>query len=176
MKRETFGFPRGTKSAAHCAATSRVTTPLADSKGFTLMEIVLVLIILALTASLVIPRVGAGWKRMEDREFLQEFTQTLRSSRLYAMNSNQVVAFRINGEERAYDMKRPLSRRIPQNVDIMAGGLERDPDTGDFVILFYPDGSMTGTDLEIVFDQERTFRLHIHPLFGTVEVARAGPG
>lgn len=147
---------------------------ISNSHGFTLMEVVLVLIILGLTASLVIPRVGAGWKRMEDREFLQEFTQALRSSRLYAMNSNQVVAFRLNGEERAYGMGRPLPKKIPQNVDIFADGLDRDPESGDFLILFYPDGSMTGTDLEIVFDGERIFRLHIHPVFGTVEVARRG--
>ncbi len=152
----------------------KVFPSIANSRGFTLMEIVLVLIILGLTASLVIPRVGGGWKRMEDREFLQEFTQVLRSSRLYAMNSNQVVAFRLNGEERAYGKSRPPSNSIPQNVDIFADGLDRDPESGDFMILFYPDGSMTGTDLEIVFDGERIFRIHIHPLFGTVEVAEGG--
>lgn len=144
------------------------------SAGFTLVEIILVLFILALTSALLIPRIGAGMKRMADRELLQEFTQTLRGARLRAMNSNQVIAFRINGAERVYGIENPPSHPIPENVDIFADGLEQDPDTGDFIILFYPDGSITGSDVEIVLDRERRFRIFLHPLFGTVTVEKLG--
>ena len=144
------------------------TTISNHARGFTLLELILVLIILALTAGLILPRVGGGWKRMEDREFLLEFVQTLRRARLVAMNSGEVTAFRIRSGERLYDFELPLRRPIPENVDIYADNLERDPETGDHLVLFYPDGSLVGNDMELVFDKERSFRISIHPLFGTV--------
>jgi general secretion pathway protein H len=138
--------------------------------GFTLIELIVVLVILGLTIGMVLPRVGASWKRMEDREFLQEFVQTLKRARLRAMNSGSIVAFRIRGSERTYDLTLPPRKPIPPNVDIDADFLETDPETKDNLILFFPDGSMSGSDLEIVFDQARTFHLAINPLFGTVHV------
>ncbi|WP_281797071.1 prepilin-type N-terminal cleavage/methylation domain-containing protein [Desulforhabdus amnigena] len=143
-------------------------------RGFTLMELMLVLIILTLTIGMVIPRIGAGWKRMEDREFLQEVTQTLKRARLQAMNSGEISVFRIRGSEKLYGLEVPPSQPIPENVDLFADHLEQDPATGDHVILFFPDGSITGSDLEIIFDRQRTFRISIHPLFGTVRLSRAG--
>lgn len=142
-------------------------------RGFTLIELIMVLFILSLTIGVLIPRIGAGWKRMEDREFLQEFIQTLRRARLQAMNSGEVVAFRIRGSERLYDLKFPPEKLIPENVDIYADNLEEDPATLDRLILFYPDGSLAGSDLEIVFDKNRTFRISINPLFGIVRLSKA---
>lgn len=142
--------------------------PLRNAPGFTLLELILVLIIMGLAAGLIIPRVGGGWKRMEDREFLLEFVQTLRRARLVAMNSGEVTAFRIRSGERLYDLELPLRKPIPENVDVYADNLERDPETNDYLVLFYPDGSLVGNDMELVFDKVRAFRIAIHPLFGTV--------
>jgi general secretion pathway protein H len=145
------------------------------SEGFTLIELIVVLVILALTSGIVLPRVGASWKRLEDREFLQEFVQTLKRARLRAMNSGGIVAFRIRGSERTYDLVLPPGKPIPPNVDIDADSLETDPETRDSLILFFPDGSMSGSDLEITFDQARTFHIAINPLFGTVHVYNVEP-
>jgi general secretion pathway protein H len=141
-----------------------------DSKGFTLIELVVVLVILGLTVGMVLPRVGATWRRMEDREFLQEFVQTLKRARLRAMNSGAIVAFRIRGAERLYDLAFPPQKPIPSNVDIDANFLETDPETKDSLILFFPDGSMSGSDLKITFNQDRSFHIAINPLIGTVHV------
>jgi general secretion pathway protein H len=143
-----------------------------NSRGFTLIELIVILVILGLTIGMVLPRVGASWKRMEDREFLQEFVQTLKRARLRAMNSGNIVAFRIRGSERLYDLMLPPRKPIPSNVDIDADSLETDPETKDSLILFFPDGSMSGSDLEITFDQERSFHISINPLFGTVHVSK----
>ncbi len=143
-----------------------------NRRGFTLMELMIVLIIASLTVALVLPRVGAGWKRMEDREFLQEFVETIKRARLRAMSSGRITAFRINGAERLYDLAVPLSRPIPPNVDIYSDRLEQDTDTGDHMMIFYPDGSLIGSDVEITFDRQRTFRISIHPILGTVRLSQ----
>jgi general secretion pathway protein H len=142
------------------------------SQGFTLIEMVAVLLIISISIAVVIPRVGASWKRIEDSDFLQEFVETIKWARLSAMNSGHPVAFRINGAERVYDYANPPQKSIPLNVEVFSEHLEKDPETGDFFILFYPDGSLLGNDFEVIFDHTRTFHISIHPLFGTVSVSR----
>lgn len=137
--------------------------------GFTLLELIIVLIILGLTAGVVIPRIGASSRRMGDREFLQTFVQTIRRGRLQAMNSGKIVDFRIRSADRLYGLQLPPEKPIPSNVDIYADNLEVDPKTQDHLIVFYPDGSLIGSDLEIVFDKTRSFRISINPLLGTVK-------
>lgn len=140
--------------------------------GFTMVEVVLVLFIISMVVALVLPRVGAGWKRMEDREFLQDFVQTLKRGRLIAMNSGQLTAFRIRPSERLYDIGNPPNRRIPDHVDIYSDDLERDPMTQDHLVVFYPDGSLSGGDIELVFDKENAYLISIHPLVGSIRVSR----
>ncbi len=146
-------------------------TPGAGSElGFTMVELVVVLVIISMVAAVVVPRIGAGWRRMEDREFLQEFVHTLKRGRLIAMNSGEMVAFRIRPSERLFGIENPLSRPIPDHVDIYADHLERDPQTQDHLVVFYPDGSLSGGDIEVVFDRERAFLISIHPLVGSIRV------
>lgn len=146
---------------------------LRNCRGFTLIELIVVMVIISLTAGIVLPRVGASWRRAEDREFLQELVQTLKRARLQAMNAGTLVAFRIRGAERTYGLTLPPTNRIPDNVDIDAVDLEIDPQTHDALIVFFPDGSMSGSDIKVTFDQNRSFDIAINPLFGTVRVYRA---
>jgi prepilin-type N-terminal cleavage/methylation domain-containing protein len=144
-----------------------------SSFGFTLMELLIVLILLSLTLGTVIPRIGAGWGRLEERQFLQEYVRTLRSARLRAMNSGKIVSFRIRSAERVYGLDDPPDRPIPENADIYADDLEQDPETNDYLILFHTDGSHSAKgEMEIVFDKERSYLISIHPLFGNVQWAR----
>jgi general secretion pathway protein H len=152
--------------------TSNSKHPYNRTRGFTLIELVVVLLIISVTIAVIIPRVGASWKRIEDTDFLQEFVETIKWARLSAMNSGNSVAFRINGAERVYDFADPPRKPIPLNAEVFSEHLQKDPETGDFFILFYPDGSLIGNDLEIVFDHQRTFHIFIHPLFGTVKVSK----
>lgn len=142
------------------------------SQGFTLIEMVVVLLIISITAAVVIPRVGSSWKRIEDSDFLQQFVETIKWARLSAMNSSHPVAFRINGTERVYDFADPPRKSIPLNTEVFSENLQKDPETGDFFIMFYPDGSLVGNDFEVVFDHQRKYHIFIHPLFGTVNVSR----
>ncbi len=143
-----------------------------NSKGFTLLELVLVLFLMALSVGLLIPRIGAGWKRMEEREFLQDLMHTFKRANIRAMSGGQTSIFRIRGAERVYGLELPPSHAIPENVDIFSDKLERDPETNDRIIVFYPDGSVSDNDLKIVFDKQRSYRIFIHPISGTVRLVQ----
>lgn len=136
--------------------------------GFTLVELMVVMILIALTVATVIPRIGAGWGRLGEKEFLQEFVRTLRSARLRAMNTGSTVAFRIRGGERLYGLGAEPTQKIPENVSVYAEEMNVDPETGEYYVLFYPDGSQSGAELQVLVDEKRSYRIRIHPLFGTV--------
>jgi prepilin-type N-terminal cleavage/methylation domain-containing protein len=141
-----------------------------SARGFTLLELLVVMIIISVVLAITIPMFGSNWKRMQDGVFLEQFTQALQRSRIYAMNSGLPVTFRLSGTSRVYGSTSPPQNPIPLNVEIRANDLEQDPDTGDFLITFYPDGSLVGDDVELIFDNARIYEVHINPLFGTVKV------
>ena len=141
-------------------------------RGFTLVELLVVMLIITVVIAMTIPRVGSNWKRIQDSDFLEQFTGSLQSSRLFAMNGGMPVSFRLNGTSRVYGSEDPPTRPIPLNVEIFAKHLEQDPRTGDFIVTFYPDGSLVGDDLELVFDNSRSYDVNIDPLFGTVRVRK----
>jgi general secretion pathway protein H len=144
----------------------------ASVRGFTLVEMIVVLVIIAVTIAVVVPRVGSNWKQIEDSDFLQQFTESIDRSRLFAMNCGRPVAFRLNGATRVYGSENPPGHYIPLNAEISSENLQKEPETGDFLIVFHPDGSLVGNDFEVVFDHERTYHISIHPLFGTVSLNR----
>jgi len=138
--------------------------------GFTLLELIVVLLIISLTIAIVAPRVGSNWKQIEDRDFLQQFTDTIKRTRLFAMNCGRPIAFRLNGSARVYGFETP--QPMPLNVEVFSENLQKEPGSGDFLIIFQPDGSLVGNDLEVTFDHERTYHVYINPLFGTVSLER----
>ena len=145
---------------------------LTSAAGFTLIELIVVLVIVAVTIAVVVPRVGSNWQKIEDSAFLQEFTETIKRARLFAMNCGHPIAFRLNGTTRVYGFENPPGRAIPLNAEVRSENLQKERETGDFLIVFHPDGSLVGNDFEVIFDRERTYHISIHPLFGTVSLQR----
>lgn len=145
-----------------------------SGKGFTLIEMLVVLVIAGLALGLLAPKVGSGWKRMRDRDFLSDFTAEMRKARIAALRGGGAETFRINGADKVYGYGGPPLTSIPDNVDIFAEGLEQDQETGDFVVRFHSDGSAEGTDMDVIFDGERKYSIMLDPLFGSVRVVRGG--
>lgn len=154
---------------AGCTTTSRA------YPGFTMLEIVIVILVVATAASLITLRLTS----QEDTLFLRRFVLALQSSRIQAMETggmDQLVLLEggaaymrgDDGEERA----------IPDNVMVWAvgeGNAEISVDQA-IAIRFYTDGSarITAanqpgahiTDLDVVFDERRIYRVSLHPFNG----------
>ena len=88
------------------------------------------------------------------------------------MNCGRPIAFRLNGAARVYGFENSPRQPIPLNAEIFSENLQKEPESGDFLTIFYPDGSFVGNDFEVVFDHERTYHVYIHPLFGTLSMER----
>lgn len=141
-------------------------------RGFTLFETLVVLAIASLLMATAGPRFGRALAGLQEREFTLQFAEGLRRTRLQAMSAGLPAVFRINAQERFYALADGPERPIPENAEVFADRVERDPATGEYRVRFYPDGSHTGNRVELVFDGKRSFIISLHPLFGTVSTVR----
>ncbi len=148
-------------------------------QGFTLLEILLVLLLLATTASFVTVRLTS----QADTLFLRKFLLTLQRARLEALSSNTtkrifLLDYDTRYEQGDYPGEDPaILLEIPEEVTLQlpeGAGVDRTSDRNP-TLQFYSDGSVliSGTDskesitsLDILFDEARTYRFSFHPFSG----------
>jgi prepilin-type N-terminal cleavage/methylation domain-containing protein len=145
---------------------------VAASLGFTLLELLVVMVIGSLTVGLVFTGIESGSKRSQETEFVQAFASGLKRTRLAAGRSGRPEVFLIRPEKKLCGPAPKPGTRIPANVEIFAESVALDPDTGEVAVVFNPDGSANEREFQIRFDKSRDFRIHVHPLFGTVRWER----
>jgi general secretion pathway protein H len=131
------------------------------------VELIIVLVVAGLLIGLVAPRLGSGFRKFKEREFLQEFAAALKETRHRAMRSGRAEVFRIIPAERRYGSE-PVWRSIPGNVEVRAEHLARDGRTGDFAVTFQADGSNPGESIQLIFDDARSVTLRVDGLFGNM--------
>jgi type II secretion system protein H len=127
--------------------------PVSRRHGFTLVEVLLVLAIMALFATLFIPGVNAILREMDARGPEQIVSETILTARGAALESGRTVALRYDADGRRFltDEKTDLPGPLPATVKLEL----LPPETGATVLLggqlvetdalhrirFFPDGT-----------------------------------
>lgn len=138
--------------------------------GFTLLELLAVLSIMALVAAVVVPSLGGG-AAVEVRSAARSLASGLRQTRNRALNDNRsaILAldvanreFRLPGEQRVH--------RLPERVHIVlfTARSEQLSEQGG-AIRFFPDGSSTGGRITLSIDSLR-YLVNVDWLTGRVKV------
>lgn len=123
------------------------------ARGFTLVEILLVLALLALFAVLFIPGVNSMLREIDSRGPEQIATETMLAARGAALESGRVVELRYDEKERRFLWDAPVKPPEPLPPDVKMNLLP--PETGNLVLLggqatevgelarvrFFPDGT-----------------------------------
>ena len=138
--------------------------------GFTLLELLAVLSIMALVAAVVIPSLGGG-AAVELASASRSLASGLRQTRNRALNDNRsaILAldvanreFRLPGEQRAH--------KLPERIHIVlfTARSEQLSEQGG-AIRFFPDGSSTGGRITLSIDSLR-YLVDVDWLTGRVKV------
>ncbi|MEP5701285.1 MAG: prepilin-type N-terminal cleavage/methylation domain-containing protein, partial [Sneathiella sp.] len=116
-------------------------TKKADSAGFTLLELLVVLTIVALSAYLIAPHFQ-GRKGKSDIVFLTaEMQSQLSLARSISISKNKPVTFSLDVKSRSFNIDGNLPTAISENIDIeLLVGTSSEQYTDIGKITFYPDG------------------------------------
>jgi len=115
-------------------------------KGFTLIEMLVVMVIMVLAYAMTAPMISAGVSSAELKAAARQITAGLRKARSEAAAHKNEVALTVNVERRQFELSGDKRiYRLPEKIEISlftAQSELMDAQTG--AIRFYPDGSSTG--------------------------------
>ncbi|MCB2101834.1 MAG: GspH/FimT family pseudopilin [Rhodobacterales bacterium] len=155
------------------AARAKTPTCATTERGFTLVELLVVLVILAAALGVAAPLMTRGAEQAQFRTAARDLAGALRRTRTQAIRLGQDTRFVIDLEARTYAEGRagkphPLPEGL--NLRLVTVAAERQ-DERRGAIRFYPDGSSTGGRLAVV-QGDRALVVGVDWLTGRVAVGR----
>lgn len=145
----------------------------ARQTGFTLIEVLVVLVILALTMALVVPAIGKGrGANLED--VARDVQISLRKARAEAVLRQRSSAVLVDVRARTYRLEHePDEMTIAQPIAVTASVASSELHGSMAGIRFFPDGSSTGGFVRLSIGGSST-KVEVDWLTGRVSVRREG--
>ena len=146
----------------------------AATRGFTFIEMIVVLVIVGLAAAVVVPALDAGLDSREVRRATRQIAATMHHMRTEALATGRMRRMRINPAENAIetdDRSRWAVLTERAIIERVEGGAMAGDGTVD--ILFYANGATSGADIVIASRRDRSsnrMRLMLDPLVGSIRV------
>jgi general secretion pathway protein H len=139
--------------------------------GFSLLELMAVLALMALLLGLVLPGLIHSWERERNRATLREFTATLRTARSEAVTRGVKVRLFLNLKTGRYRLEGSSQEGALTGVKLTDAQLVwQDPGKSQGYIAFYGDGSTSGGKLALVEPTGRRYLLEVEPITGKVSL------
>lgn len=135
------------------------------ARGFTLLELLVVIALMAMAFGLVSFSVGQGLQAARERQVMREMVGALRQARLQAVLSGAPAVLSLDLERRTFQAP---GQRLGQWPADMGVQLTSASEMGARVA-FYPDGSSSGGNLLLVRDG-RQWRIDVGWLTGSVRL------
>ncbi len=141
------------------------------AQGYTMLELVVVLTLLALLMSLVLPGLQRSIKKQRDLAHLRQLTTVLRLARSQASTTRQRVRLFLNTETGAYRLEGTTRQGVLTGMRLSDTWLVWQ-DTGHHrgYIAFYGDGSSSGGQLILEDLSGRRYRLEVEMITGKVNL------
>ncbi|MBI5663530.1 MAG: prepilin-type N-terminal cleavage/methylation domain-containing protein [Nitrospirae bacterium] len=147
--------------------------------GFTLVEIIIVLLIIGIASGLVGVWISRGSGTLEIRKFTKEVSAALRYARTRSVSEKKIYCFVIDKEEQKYRLyaentdytKIDLVSDIPIPEELqmtLRGSDEEAPN-----VEFFPRGNSSGGVIEILRENGTGYAIVINRITGKVDVEEA---
>jgi prepilin-type N-terminal cleavage/methylation domain-containing protein len=153
------------------------------SNGFTLLELILVLLLMSLIAGLTLPFVASTLDRITLQSEVRQITSALQFARSEAISKKTLYTFNIDIDKNQYWLGVPKQEEItqPKPIDetVRILDYQRTNETlteGAFMILFYPRGNSSGGTLRFISindkDEENIYAVNIDPITGKPKIEK----
>lgn len=145
-----------------------------NSDGFTLLELIIVMVIIAIGSSLVFVSVGKSVATRKNKNFAYEMISLCRAARRLAIERGTPVAFYISSEKRRCwvdDTGKYVE--VPEEM-LIEGERVSAFDNGVYGVRFYPDGSTSGGELTLSVAGNTLCTLKVDLITGAITAAGSG--
>lgn len=163
--------------ALPAAKTITVTSAVGkNNRGFSLFELVLVLLLLGVSMAIVLPNIERGLQDREVRRSALGLAAAARDLRSRAVTDGVPQRLVLNLPQNSYLIARSTEVRLPPEIRFASvdGGESAEHDLKSFY--FFPNGSILGGEI-VVADSAKSisYLIRLEALTGRVEVARGNP-
>lgn len=147
---------REASPTAPCSAVSRAavckaaSSRAALSKGFTLIEILIVVTLVAALTLLLVGAMNGGMDGLKLRSNAKTLVAELRHARAQAISTGTVQRFTVEPEKRLWTGAKQRHGEFPKALEVTFTGVRQvQAREGEGVILFFEDGASTGGRIQL---------------------------
>ncbi len=153
------------------AGRGRAAPTTSRTRGFTLLELMIVIVIIGVVLALSPPLFSAGVTSAEQRAVARSVAQTLRFARSEAIANRTDVGVEFNLEDRTYQLPGGKKRgKWPETIQLdLTTTVAETVDAKRAFVRFYSDGGSTGGRVTLKV-KEREYRIDIGWLNGRVAI------
>lgn len=146
------------------------------SDGFSLLELLVVMVLVAATGVLAAGMLGGGFARMELRGSVRDVGAQLKYARARALASGEPQTFSIDPAARRWQGPDGRAGALPESLDVrFFGAREVQPAAGVGAVVFFGDGASTGGRVRLARGGAG-FDIDVAWLTGEVSVHRVKAG
>ncbi len=139
--------------------------------GFTLIEVLVVLVILALTMAVVVPAISKT-RGESITDVAREVQATLRKARSDAVLTQRTHAVLVDVKgKRFWQQAHRKDKRIPEKITVSVNVASSETRNGTAGIVFFPDGSSTGGFIRLSMG-ESSSKIAVDWLTGRISVTQ----
>lgn len=151
-------------------------SPNTCASGFTLLELLLVLVIIAVAATLVAPAIGTRFTSADPRQVMVQLRAAMEFMRVRAIEEGKEEVLVIAPEDHRYWHEGGDGGVTvpPESGELIVRG-RFTRETGEVEFHFYPDGTNSGGEVRIEKPRNeggKVYGLVLNPLLGTATIRR----
>ncbi len=151
------------------------------NKGFTLIELMLVLLIIGLGTAFIAPTVANSLVNVRLKAATRRLSAVLRYARSMAVSNKNTVQVFIDIDNASYSAQVPSADNsgeglsgataFPADIKFKEVKIGEEVSTSGVVqLLFYPKGNTSGGEIVLENSRGRTYKITIDPIIGKVKI------
>lgn len=129
-----------------------------SDSGFSLLELLIVLVILGFMAALIPPRLSGVMLSTQAKASARDIVSALRQTRTTAISTGQEQIFRLDLTKKSFTINHTTRKNLPDKMQIsLYTARSEQLSEQEGAIRFYPDGSSTGGRIRLIMGKQQLY-------------------